>query len=285
MLMKVTHSLTGGKEKIIPLSEDLKFECDKDGDITTTMRGPVFRKWTDNFEVGVILQTWKDNEVGWPRKVKAPPEIRVLHMTISIVVKVLDPKDRLAGTLKVEHNDVTRSHGGHALRGTGSADPRVALIETFVVELVQPVSKLNGLLYRVRFAKDSFKIDLKEGSDFDTFLRESIINLYEVRVALEFGKLELRGECRASATFKGTPAERSRYNQQLSEKRRLAVVDWMSRKNVPNPNSKLLVAVGDRYSKPGEEDPNERRCDVIITPDDLLLAVHVLWMTKRYLGH
>jgi hypothetical protein len=167
----------------------------------------------------------------------------------------------------------------------------VALIEGFEVELAQPVSKLQGLQGRVWFNRDSSMIEkrLKDpGVDnemFDTFVKESIVDLYEVRVALQFGTLQSRGESRASATYKGTPGERSRYNQQLSEKRRAAVVDYMAKKSVPNANSPLIEAVGDRYGKTGEENVNERYCDVIVTREDLLDAVQQLWIANRYLGH
>ncbi|HEY2858864.1 MAG TPA: hypothetical protein VGJ21_10645 [Terracidiphilus sp.] len=282
--LNVTHPLHGGVQDTVSFSMVFPFKCDHNGELTGSPPAASYKALGggEKLEIGVVASTRNDHDLGL-RGVKTPPEVRVLHMHMSIFVKVLEPSVK-SGTIKVVNT-------GGPLRGTGSADPRVALIEGFEVELAQPVSKLQGLQGRVWFNKDSSTMEKKlkdpgvDNGMFDTFVKESIVDLYETRVALQFGTLQFRGEARASATYKGTTGERSRYNQQLSEKRRAVVVDYMTKKSVPNANSPLIKAVGDRYGKPGEENVNERYCDIIVTREDLLDAVQQLWMANRYLGH
>jgi len=220
--------------------------------------------------------------MGWPAgNVKAPPEIRVLHIALNISLYLTkDP-----GHISVNHFDHgTSTFGMHDIQPAGSDGKDSASLGVMVVELVQPVSKLQGVMYRVPFAVDSPKIEPREGDQLDRFLRESILELYEVRVALESGMIQFRGEASASATYKGSLHERSRYNMQLSEKRKAAVVDWMTRRQVPNPKPNLIDAIGDRNGKFGEEDPNLRRCDVVIKGEELTWVVQQLWLANRYLG-
>ena len=84
----------------------------------------------------------------------------------------------------------------------GSAGTRSAVLGPMIIELVQPVSKVGGVLRRVYFDVGTFDIDKikKEGDDLDEFIRQDLLSPYNVRVALESGLLPVRGEARASAT-------------------------------------------------------------------------------------
>ena len=142
----------------------------------------------------------------------------------------------------------------------GLTGPRSAVLGPLIIELVQPVSKVQGLLYRVFFDVDSAKIDQDQkghrrddGDNLDKFIHESLLSTYEVRVALDSGLLPVRGEARASVAYRGNAADRIRYNQQLSEKRKAAVVDWLTCKGIPNMKTNLIQAVGDSKAKSNEE--------------------------------
>ena len=79
-------------------------------------------------------------------------------------------------------------------------------------------------------------------------------------------------------------AERSRYNQQLSEKRKAAVVDRLTRKGVPNMNKNLIKPIGDHKAQSHEEDPLERYCDISIDGEELTWVVRQLWLANKFLG-
>jgi hypothetical protein len=109
---------------------------------------------------------------------------------------------------------------------------------------------------------------------------ESLLSPVDVFRALKYANLRLRGEARASATFKGTDAERKRHNQLLSEKRKTTVVDRMIRKDVPNAMINEIKAIGDTKALSRKEDENERSCLVIVDGNELKKAVHFMWLSK-----
>jgi hypothetical protein len=153
-----------------------------------------------------------------------------------------------------------------------------------MVELVQPVSKLQGVSYQVQFPVDASNITQDEGIRFDYFLKESIKNIHEVRTALERGLLTFRGEARASATYKGAPVPgRKHYNQELSEKRKNVVVERMRKLGVKFTEPTLIRAVGDtKAMKVGEENSWERRCNVDINGEELTWAVQQDWLSNGF---
>ena len=206
---------------------------------------------------------------------RPPPEIRVLHLAMIVRFQFLKNGGR---------HDVQLRKQPAPHFSSGSTNGSSAQFGVLAVELVQPVSKLGGILYRVPFDVDSFIVSPTEIVSFDQWIAENMVSLYEVRVALDSGLLSVRGEASASATFKGTPAERKKHNQDLSEKRGVAVYDRLKSKKVPISSPRLIEAKGDSGGKPGEEDPNLRRCDIGLPGDQLTRTVQQLWRENRYLN-
>jgi hypothetical protein len=267
----------------LPLRHALQFECDSEGNVFAYKKQTIDNDWATPFNMLVDFHTWQDNRLGWPSGyLKAPPEIRVLHIAMDVEFDLID---------KWGHHIVTHYDHGDSTFGVpersspGSTDKRSASLGRMVVELVQPVSKIQGVSAWVHFGIDRSDIEASEGALFNRFIRESLSDLYEVRVALESGLLQFRGEARASATYKGSPGDRARHNLQLSEKRKKAVVDWMQKEQVRNALPNLIQAIGDtKAAKAGEEDRNERRCSVYIKGEELTWVVQQLWLANRYLG-
>ncbi len=271
----------------VPLKVELPFSCLEDGNIEIRRKGKVCADWDYPLSLELEIYTWQDNLLGWPPgTVPAPSSIRVMHI---VAVAWLDRLDRRgARCVTVENgqaNDVP-----HDIR-PGLTGPRTAVLGPLIIELVQPVSKVWGLEYRVLFDVDSSKIDQDrnghrrdDGDQLDKFIHEGLLSPYEVRVALDSGLLPVRGEARASVAYRGNAADRIRYNQQLSEKRKAAMVDWLTRKGVPNMNTNRIEAVGDSKALSNEEDPQERRCQISIDGRELAWAVQQLWLANRYLN-
>jgi len=267
----------------LPLRQAFRFQITADGDVLPIPRGVVNADWDHFFNVDIDFKTWRNNYMGWPGyRVKAPNELRVLHVAMDVDIQVTSKPGRIG----VGYTDYQDSLWGNQNYPDppGSTGFGKAWLGDLVVELVQPVSKLQGLYYRVQFGKDSPKIEPPQGDLLDKFIQESLLDTYEIRVALLSGLLPFRGEASASATYKGSPADRSKYNQELSEKRKAAVVDWLTKEKAPNPTPNLIKAIGDSMSKLGEEDPNQRRCDLSIKGEELTWVVQQLWLANKYLN-
>ena len=270
-----------------PFKVELPFSCLEDGNIEIRRKGKVCADWGYSLSLEMEIYTWQDNLLGWPPgTVPAPSSIRVMHI---VAVAWLDRLDR-RGARCVTVTNGQASDVPHDIR-PGLTGPRTAMLGPLIIELVQPVSKVQGLLYRVLFDVDSAKIDQDrnghrrdDGDNLDRFIHESLVSTYEVRVALDSGLLPVRGEARASVAYRGNAADRIRYNQKLSEKRKAAVVDWLKCRGVPNMDTNLIQAVGDTKAQSHEEDPLERRCEISIDGRELAWAVQQLWLANRYLN-
>jgi len=110
---------------------------------------------------------------------------------------VLLDKNGNRGFAHADHGD--SSFGVHDAPAPGSdGDKRSASLGRFVVEVVQPVSKVQGVLNMVQFGLDRSDIPNDQGVLFDKFIDKSLLQLHEVQVSLESRLLQFRGEARAS---------------------------------------------------------------------------------------
>ena len=266
-----------------PIVLTIQFECDDSGDLSASTRPEVSGPWAYDFTLGVTFHTWTNNRLGGPEQgyKAAPPEIRVLHILADFDLYVL----KGWGERQFTHYDKGNSTFGVPFaKSLGSDDKESAFLGRMMVELVQPVSKLQGVSYQVQFPVDDSKITPAEAIQFDKFLNESIKNIHEVRTALERGLLTFRGEARASATYHGPPVPgRKHHNQELSEKRKKAAVEWMRKSGVKFAEPTLIQAVGDTKAlKVGEENPFERRCNIDINGEELTWAVQQDWLSNGF---
>jgi hypothetical protein len=262
------------------------FWCDTDGHIHQPSQTPITLDRPKNSSLEIEVYNWNDNLLGWPLgTVDTPPNIRVLHVLMMSTLRVRigsGQRDRFGRPHREGWISIIPVDGKPFSSAPRRTDPNLAVIGPMLIEVVQPCSKLDGIVRPVYFGIDHSDIASDEGSKFDHFVRSD--DSYEVRVALQSGMVMLRGECRASATFKGNDAERVRYNQQLSEQRKATLVKRVADLGIPQVNTNKVEAIGDRKAKSHEEDEIERRCDFVIDGDELLWAVQELWKANRFLG-
>ncbi|SRR5260370_24140749 len=243
----------------LPARVTLPFRCTGDGELFQDRHGRIYVDWDHRWDLIIEIFTWKDGMMGWPvGTVRTPPDIRVLHILTMATLKrpyqvrhdrdwwddyLTPPPGPNKGGWEVVVTNYDNVQ--HVLPRLPKPQRDRLLVGPMMIELVQPVSTLQGVFYQVFFAKDHFDIDLAQGPLLDTFISESLLKPYDVRIALESGMLPLRGEARASATYQGTPAQRIHYNKQLSEKRRAAVVGRLTGKGVPGVEWNEIKAIGD----------------------------------------
>jgi hypothetical protein len=279
---------------------EVPFWCDSDGHLGRPYQTPWSLGRDKDASLDIDVYTWNDNLMGWPLGgVRTPPNIRVLHVLVMATLNVMVEGNQLdrtgrrhrRGWVSVAPIDGKPPSAASGKTGGTHYGRDGRMIETivfgpFLIEVVQPVSMVNGLLQPIYFTRDSSSIGRDEGGQLAAFVRKLLSSdqYYEVRAALESGLVRVRGECRASATFKGSDAERVRYNQKLSEDRKATVLDRLARLGVPRINDNQMKAIGDSKGKAHQEDPVERRCDFEIKGDELVRAVQELWKANRFLG-
>jgi hypothetical protein len=186
----------------------------------------------------------------------------------------------------------------------GSTGTHTALLGPMTIDLVPedarpPITAPQGILWRVYFGRDSFEIDkivdegpdgrggrrrVHQGNALDAWIRNDLFKRWDVRTALYFEELPVRGEARASATLKGkSGAELLRYNQVLSEKRLDAVVNRLKRtirtvlRDTKLDTTQMRAIGASQANVLGEETVNERRCDIRISGADLEKAMKKIY--------
>jgi hypothetical protein len=294
--------------------ETLPFQCSPEGDLKLkpTYKGvPKVSLTNRDLSMDIEVYRWRENPKRDVRVYDIPPEVfadwmkRIWILHIEMVVKLTLTQG--GGWVSVSVKDgrapapVSGDMKGDFSTGENTATLGPLRIDLEPVGAAPPITRPEGFAWPVYFGVGSAEIDQiveeptgkrHQGKVLDTRIRDALSNHWDVRQALYYRKLKLRGEATASATWKdATPGDLVSKNQELSQKRLAAIVNRVNRIAAEQsshvqgrpfvPDTSEMKAVGAFHAtKLGDENLNDRVCTIEINGAELAKAIRDLYGRK-----